>query len=66
MPVRADDDQPAIADLEAGRVLGPVLVRLRLAGQLLTGEMMVVNGGWTAQLRRFRPFDGNGATNGYI
>ncbi len=41
MPARADHYEPAAAEPEAGRVLVPMLVRLRLAGQLVCGEVVV-------------------------
>jgi len=41
MAAGGDHDQPAIAQAEAGRVLVPVLVGLRLAAELVLGEMVV-------------------------
>ena len=41
MTARADHHQPAVAKAEAGRVLVPMLVRLRLAGEFVGAEMVV-------------------------
>src|SRR5262245_21892149 len=48
MPARADHHEPALAEPETGGVLVPMLVRLRLAGKFIRGEMMVRIGLWAA------------------